>query len=87
MKKFVTFLISAMFLLTGINLSAQTEKNQTNGCYFRFVLEDPSGFGWAPEAGIVVTVDDVEYGFINLPWGTPSAEETLLLPSGEVHFS
>jgi len=22
-----------------------------------------------------------------LPWGTPSAEETLLLPSGEVHFS
>jgi len=34
-----------------------------------------------------VTVDGVEYGFINLPWGTPSAEETLLLPSGEVHFS
>jgi hypothetical protein len=87
MKKIVIFLISAILSMTCVNLSAQTERNQTDRCNFRFVLSDPMGFGWIPEAGITVTVDGVYYGFVNLPWGTPSVEETLLLPSGEVHFS
>jgi len=86
MKKFATFLISATLLATSVNLSAQTEKNQTDGCQFRFVLEDLAGFGWGTGPGIKITVDGVEYGFVTLPWGTPSAEETLLLPSGEIHF-
>jgi hypothetical protein len=72
--------------MTYVNLSAQTEMNPTEGCSFRFVLESPIGTGWAPEEGITVIVDGVEYGTLTLPWGTPSAEETLLLPSGEVHF-
>jgi hypothetical protein len=87
MKKIVIFLISAILSMNCVNLYAQTEMNPTNGCSFRFVLESPIGTGWYPGAGIMVTVDGVEYGFVNLPWGTPSAEETLLLPSGEVHFS
>jgi len=87
MKKFVTFLISAILLLTGVHLSAQTEKKQTDGCYFRFVLESPLGFGWSDSYGIEVTVDGIDFGIVRLPWGTPSAEETLRLPSGEVHFS
>ena len=82
MKKFAIFLISATLLVCSFNLNAQTD-----GCQFRFVLGSPIGTGWAPEAGIRVTVDSVEYGFVNLPWGTPSAEKTLQLPSGEVHFS
>jgi hypothetical protein len=87
MKKNVIFLISAILSMTYVNLSAQTERNTINGCSFRFVLSDPAGFGWASGRGINVTVDDVDYGFVNLPWGTPSAEETLLLPSGEARFS
>jgi hypothetical protein len=82
MKKIVIFLISAILSITYVNLSAQTEE----GCSFRFVLESPSGFGWNTGYGITVTVDDVEYGFVTLPWGTPSAEETIIVPSGEVHF-
>jgi len=81
MKKFAIFLISATLLICSINLNAQTD-----GCKFRFVLKDPAGFGWFAEANITVTVDGVEYGSVTLPWGTASAEETLLLPSGEVHF-
>jgi len=81
MKKFAIFLISATLLICSVNLNAQTD-----GCQFRFVLGSPIGTGWAPGTGITVTVDSVEYGFVTLPWGTTSAEETLQLPSGEVHF-
>ena len=82
MKKIVIFLISATLLICSFDLNAQTD-----GCQFRFVLSDPLNLtGWPPERGISVTVDGVEYGFINLPWGTPSAEDTLMLPSGEIHF-
>jgi WD40 repeat protein len=87
MKKIVIFLISAILSMNCVNLYAQTEMNPTDGCSFRFVLEDPLGLtGWAPGAGITVTVDGVEYGLVNLPWGTFFAEETLLLPSGEIQF-
>jgi len=103
MKKFVTFLISAILIITSVNLYAQTEMNnpkagklmnftnnvnfnEEDGCIFRFVLKDLAGFGWGDEKGITVTVDGVDYGTQRLPWGTSSAEETLLLPSGEVHF-
>jgi len=81
MKKFAIFLISATLLVCSFNLNAQTD-----GCQFRFVLGSPIGTGWVPESGITVTVDSVKYGFVTLPWGTTSAEDTLLLPSGEVNF-
>ena len=87
MKKIVIFLISAILMFISANLSAQTEKNQTDGCNFRFVLVSLPGVGWPDTDGIEVIVDGVNYGFLNLPWGTPSTEETLLLPSGEVNFS
>jgi len=82
MKKFAIFLISATLLVCSFNLNAQTD-----GCQFRFVLSDPSGIGWPDGRGITVTVDDIEYGFVGLPWGIPSTEEILLLPSGLVNFS
>ena len=81
MKKFAIFLISATLLICSVNLNAQTD-----GCQFRFVLGSPIGTGWAPGTGITVTVDSIEYGFVTLPWGTTSAEDTLQLPSGEVNF-
>jgi len=86
MRKFVIILISAIVFTLNFDISAQTERNQTEGCSFRFVLESTVGTGWVPESGITVIVDGIEKGFINLPWGTPSAEEILLLPSGEIHF-
>jgi hypothetical protein len=87
MKKITIFLISAILTMNCVNIYAQTEMNKTEGCNFRFVLESPYGVGWFPETGIMVTIDSVDYGFINLPLGVPSAEETLLLPSGKILFS
>jgi hypothetical protein len=87
MKKIAIFLISAILSMACVNTYAQTETNTTDGCSFRFVLSDPMGIGWHPERGIAVIVNGVDYGFVNLPWGTPSTEETLLLPSGEILFS
>ena len=86
MKKIVTFLISATLFFISINLSAQTERNQTDGCYFRFVLVSVLGTGWQSAYSINITVDDIDYGFVRLPWGTPSAEKILQLPSGKVQF-
>jgi len=83
MKKFAIFLISATLLISSVNLYAQTD-----GCKFRFVLKNPTGVvGWSSGVGIEVAIDGVNYGFLNLPWSTPSAEKTLLLPSGEIQFS
>ena len=59
---------------------------QTNLCNFRFVLWDDSGIGWFPNSGIEITVDGVDYGFVNLSWGTPSSEEIVPLPSGKVQL-
>jgi hypothetical protein len=87
MKKIAILLISAILTMNCVNIYAQTETNTTEGCNFRFVLVSPIGFGWNTESGISVTVDGVDYGIITLPWGTPSAEETLPLPLGEVLFS
>jgi len=81
MKKITIFLIGALLFANSVNLNAQTD-----GCTFRFLLVSPPGFGWPSTHGIAVTVDDIEFGVVTLPWGTPSAEYTLLLPSGEVHF-
>jgi hypothetical protein len=55
-------------------------------CNFRFILWDDAGFGWAPEDGIGITVDGIDYGFVNLPFGTPSTEVIVSLPSGEVQL-
>ena len=54
-------------------------------CNFRFVLES-SGTGWFSSAGINITVDGVDYGFMNLAWGSAYAEEIVPLPSGEVQL-
>jgi len=81
MRKFVILLISAIVFSLSVNLYAQTE-----GCSFRFALGS-IGFGWPDPFGIEVSVDGVELGVVRLPWGIPSAEETLLLPSGKIDFS
>jgi len=81
MKKFAIFLISAILLFCSFNLNAQTD-----GCQFRFVLVSPLGIGWNTGTGIAVTVDDIEFGVLTLPKGTPSIEYTLVLPLGEAHF-
>jgi hypothetical protein len=55
-------------------------------CNFKFVLWDDDEIGWTPSRGIGITVDGVDYGFVNLPWGTPYAEEIVALPSGEIQL-
>ncbi|MDR2972936.1 MAG: T9SS type A sorting domain-containing protein [Bacteroidales bacterium] len=90
MKKIITFLLSAMLFINYATLSAQYFSNahfESELCNFRFVLLDRQGFGWFPESGIEITVDGVNYGLINLPWGTPYGEEIRALPSGEVIFT
>jgi hypothetical protein len=83
MKKIATFLISAILTMNCVNIYAQTE-----GCNFRFLLKNPTGVaGWSSQISIKVTVDGIEYGTLKLPWETPSSEETLLLPSGEINVS
>jgi hypothetical protein len=89
MKKIATFLISAILTMNYVNIYAQTVTNPTEGCSFRFVLVNPNAMGWFPDVGIKITANGIDYGFINLPWGTPvgeEKEEIILLPSGEVHF-
>jgi hypothetical protein len=57
------------------------------GCGFRFRLQDPVGNGWSSKNGIQITVDDVDYGIVTLPWGGGGyAEVFRILPSGEVQF-
>jgi len=100
MKKNITFLFSVLLIMNFVTLSANdyiyseneqkpytTSRSESTLCNFRFVLEDKFGSGWIPDVGIGITVDGVDYGFLNLPWGTPSAEEIIPLPSGEVLFS
>jgi hypothetical protein len=55
-------------------------------CNFRFLLWDTGEIGWYPDSGIEITVDGIDYGFVNLAWGTPSAEEIVSLPSGKVQL-
>jgi hypothetical protein len=55
-------------------------------CNFRFVLSDLDGIGWPPISGIRITVDEVDYGFVNLAWGSAYTEEIVPLPSGEIQF-
>ena len=55
-------------------------------CNFKFLLWASHGYGWAPNDGIKITVDGIDYGFVNLPFGlgNDSAEVIKPLPSGEV---
>ncbi|MCL2246005.1 MAG: T9SS type A sorting domain-containing protein [Lentimicrobiaceae bacterium] len=93
MKKIITFLFSVLLITNFVTLSAndyiysENEQKTNTLCNFRFALVDPHGIGWYPEVGIGITVDGVDYGFLNLPWGTTYAEEIVALPSGEVLFS
>jgi hypothetical protein len=97
MKKFFIFLCSVILAITNVNLSANPYMNGENEqqsfstthfknelCNFKFLLWDNSGIGWAPIEGIEITVDGVDYGFVNLSWGSSYAEEIVPLPSGEV---
>jgi hypothetical protein len=58
----------------------------SDACNFKFLLWDNSGIGWNPITGIAITVDGVDYGFVNLAWGTASSEVIVPLPSGEVQL-
>jgi len=99
MKKHLIFLLSVILTLNYLNLAANdyiygekeqkayTINSERALCNFRFVLWDDLGYGWFPERGIGITVDGVDYGMIALPWGTPSIEEIVPLPSGEVQLS
>jgi hypothetical protein len=59
---------------------------ESDSCNFKFILSDDEGIGWPPLIGIAITVDGIDYGFVNLPWGTAYAEKTVSLPSGEVQM-
>jgi hypothetical protein len=80
MKKIIPFLISIILIL---NCNAHIASDP---CNFKFVLSDDAGFGWPSTVGIVITVDGVDYGFVNLPLGTANAEVIVALPSGEVQL-
>jgi len=89
MKKIITLLFSITLLMHYVNLAANdytTAHFKSVLCNFRFVLSDSDGFGWFPDYGIKITVDEIDYGFIYLPWATPSIEEIVPLPSGEVQL-
>jgi hypothetical protein len=99
MKKHLIFLLSVILILNYLNLAANDyiySKNEQNAyamtnseralCNFRFVLSESYGVGWFPIDGIIITVDGVDYGFINLAWGESYAEEIVPLPSGEVQL-
>jgi len=71
-----------------LNFTHNINLIEGEGCSFRFVLKDPNGSGWNTGAGIIVTVDNIEYGTVTLPWGSGNyKEEVVSLPSGEVQFS
>ena len=69
-----------------MNVTDNVIINDEEGCSFRFVMKDPTTFGWSSQNRIEITVDGVDYGSVTLPWGTPYKEEIVLLPSGEVQF-
>ena len=98
MKKIIISLFGLMLTMNGVTLSANPymynenkQQSFTNAhidsdlCNFKFVLSDDDGFGWGSQ-GIAITVDGVDYGFVNLPWGTAYAEKIVALPSGEVQL-
>jgi hypothetical protein len=80
MKKIIPFLISTLLIL---NCNAHIASDP---CSFKFVLSDPYGFGWYPYDGIKITVDGIDYGFLNLAWGSSYVEKIILLPSGEMQL-
>jgi hypothetical protein len=80
MKKIIPFLISIILIL---NCNAHITSDP---CNFKFILSDDAGIGMPPLIGIAITVNGVDYGFVNLPWGTAYAEEIVALPSGEVQM-
>ena len=55
-------------------------------CNFKFILWDDSEIGWSPSTGIKITVDGIDYGFVNLLWGTSYGEVIVPLSSGEVQL-
>jgi len=60
---------------------------EEEGCNFKFLLEDPANWGWAPADGIQITVDGMDYDIVTLPWaGGGYAEVIRRFPSGEVQF-
>jgi hypothetical protein len=80
MKKIIPFLISLILIL---NCNAHITSDL---CNFKFILWDDYEVGWSSSTGIAITVDGVDYGFVNLPWGTPYAEKIVALPSGEIQM-
>jgi hypothetical protein len=101
MKKIITFLISVILILNYVSLSANSHIYSENEqqfftnvyivnepCNFKFALFSTVGVGWMPIEGIEITVDGIDYGFVNLPFGVGNdyAEEIVSLPSGEVQL-
>ena len=97
MKKIMISLFSVMLTMNCVTLAAnayiyseneqQTLSNaRITGdlCNFKFILREDDGLGWYPNQGIKITVDGIDYGFLNLAWETAYAEEIVGLPSGEV---
>jgi hypothetical protein len=85
MKKIIIFLFSVILTMNYVTLFANAHI-MSDSCNFRFILWDDAGFGWWSDSGIEITVDGVDYGFVNLPLGTANAEETIALPAGEVQL-
>jgi hypothetical protein len=81
MKKIIILLFSVILTMSHVNAHIASDS-----CNFKFILWDSEEIGWSPDAGIVITVDGVDYGFLNLAWGTPSIEKIVALPSGEMQL-
>ena len=102
MKKNIAFLLSVILTMNYLNLAANDwiyneneQKTYTTArfdgemCEIRIFMWNTGGTGWHTNAGIVITVDGVDYGTIKLPYDFEiyEGEETVLIPSGEVLFS
>jgi hypothetical protein len=84
MKKIIIFLFSVILTMNCAN--AQTP---SDFCEITIFMWHTEGIGWYNNSGIEITVDGVNYGTVKLPYGFDiyEGEETVLIPSGEVHFS
>jgi hypothetical protein len=82
MKKIIPFLISIILIL---NCNAHITSDP---CNFKFALFSTAGVGWGAGDYIKITVDEIDYGLVYLPFGlgNDSAEVIVSLPSGEMQL-
>jgi hypothetical protein len=81
MKKISIFLFSVILTMNCVSAHIASD-----ACNFKFLLYNDAGYGWPSTTGIEITVDEIDYGFVHLAWGTSYGEVIVALPSGEVQL-